>query len=192
MKDFILTFNPDSHKFDAKWCLDLYGFLSREDLVNRINEINNRIRGFPLLNAKMAKYFTYLMILLILALGGGIGSQNPSAGIAIAILFIIGTIAGIIYLDKLAKERALAFTNALETLFREYNSRDNPAANWGVVWFTVITKYKVEMHSTWNNSVEGSIKPKFAYCVMIVLEISDALSDRTSGYVHVNLPLDKA
>src|SRR4051794_29747855 len=157
MKDFILTFNPDIHKFDAKWCLDLYGFLTREQLQYRINEINNRIRGFPLLSAKMVKYFTYFMIALTLALSCGVGSKNKGAGSALASLFIILTVLGIIYLDRLAKQRALAFTIALETLFNEYNPRDNPTANWGVVWFTVITKYKVEMHSTWTNSVKGSI-----------------------------------
>jgi hypothetical protein len=191
MKDFILSFNPNRHKFDAKWCLDLYGFLSRDDLRNRINEINHRIKDYPLMSARTVKLLSFLVVILSIGITIGVSKIAPGAASgATALLFIIILVAGLIYINKLAKERAEAFTRALENLFNEYNTRDNPTANWGVVWFTVITSYKVEMHSTWLNSAEGSIKPKYANCVMIVLEISDALSDRTSEYVHVNLPLD--
>src|ERR1044072_5407483 len=100
MKDFILTFNPVTHKFYAEWFLDLYGFLSREDLKNRISDINNLISKYPLMSSRMVKILSALIIILGL-LGAGLGAGfsfgfvNPNVGIAIAVTLIVAIVVSL-------------------------------------------------------------------------------------------------
>ncbi|CAG8471181.1 4565_t:CDS:2 [Racocetra fulgida] len=37
------------HSFKADWCLDLHGFLSREEFASRLNQINNHVKGVELM-----------------------------------------------------------------------------------------------------------------------------------------------
>ncbi|CAI2193794.1 12622_t:CDS:2, partial [Funneliformis geosporum] len=180
MKTLLISFNQRKHSFNAKWNLDLHGFLTRDELEGRVKEINTRIRDYPLLNVRLARIVMYCSIVVMLLLSIVFASKSIFLFGVCFILSLIGCFGGGYYIDGLAKRRAKIFTDAVRNLFNEYNNRDNPTANWSIEWCTTITAYKAK---------KGSIKPRFADYVVIELDISDALSTLTANTVYVNLPI---
>ncbi|CAG8832072.1 23936_t:CDS:1, partial [Gigaspora rosea] len=52
LKGAICDFNPDK-LFIAEWCLDLYGFLTRDEFNKRLDKINIHIENYSLMSEKV-------------------------------------------------------------------------------------------------------------------------------------------
>ncbi|CAG8570583.1 2187_t:CDS:1 [Ambispora gerdemannii] len=184
------VFQP-SHIFDAEWCLDLHGFRNRQAFEDQLRDINNFITQYPLLSERAKKFImktcggVCLFIALILIIT--IYTQASSfifPGIIIEICLAVGYYVAQRVIENIATRRARIFNTAVKGLFTQYNLRDNPTANWTLVWRTTITHYTINATSI-DGNIKGEITPKFAEYVEIVLEINDALSDLTAHTVHV-------
>ncbi|CAG8530853.1 10048_t:CDS:1 [Racocetra persica] len=190
------------HSFRTDWCLDLHGFLSREEFAARLDQINNHVKGVELMSPK-TKYLLYSI--------ASIGT------ILITIIFIIimpfigffisTTICSILFffakfmIERNAAERAEKFTNLLNELFARYNENENPTVNWKFWWVTSYEKYVNGMDGRAFGNGRINVL-KLGYCLsikfaslftdnaLIILEINDALSDLTANTVRVNIAND--
>ncbi|CAG8647349.1 2137_t:CDS:1 [Ambispora gerdemannii] len=181
-----------NHKFDAEWCLDLHGFLSRDEFTARLKEINNYIRDYPLLSERAKTFIKYACggMGLIVALLILVTISAFQMGVIIEICLFIGYFIAKLVIENIARGRAERFTIALNKLLKQYNEKENPTANWNLVWRSVVTHYTITTHSSWNGRVKGEATPVYAEYAEIVLEIHDALSDLTAKTVRVNLAPD--
>ncbi|RIA82275.1 hypothetical protein C1645_835591 [Glomus cerebriforme] len=184
-------FTP-TYFFDTEWCLDLHGYLTRKQLDSRLEEINKIVMENPLLSERAKKSMLYafvvifvilIILIIVAALNKVIGLAGP---IVVEVLITIGFFIGRYLVDKVAKIRSDKFFKAINEKFKEFNSNDNPVANWRLVWRKVLTHYKVEMKFT-NNGMKGKSTPKYAEHAEIVLEINDALSGITKNDVRIKL-----
>ncbi|RGB28197.1 hypothetical protein C1646_768116 [Rhizophagus diaphanus] len=181
--------------FETEWCLDMHGYIDREELDVRLEEINRIVAANPLLSERAKKGLLYafsaitfiliLFIILAVSLLGGV--------LAPSIITIINTIAYLVgnyLIDEEAKRRSERFSEAFKLLFDKYNSTDNPTANWKLKWRNVLTHYKVEMNYTADNNGlkgKGKITPKYAEEAEIELEINDALAEITECTIRLHL-----
>ncbi|CAG8457082.1 3886_t:CDS:2 [Ambispora leptoticha] len=46
------------HAFNAEWCLDLHGFLNRDEFNTQLNEINDYTKKYPLLSEKAKDFLS--------------------------------------------------------------------------------------------------------------------------------------
>ncbi|CAB4388765.1 unnamed protein product [Rhizophagus irregularis] len=187
-------FTP-KYYFETEWCLDMHGYLDREELDIRLEEINRVVAENPLLSERAKKGLLYafiaiafifiFFIIFLSQLFGGFIAPFAIEGIN-AIAFFVGR-----YLvDEEAKRRSERFSEAIKKLFDQYNVNDNPTANWKLKWRNVLSHYKVEMnYSLDNNGVKakGKITPKYAEEAEIELEINDALADVTECTIRLQL-----
>ncbi|CAG8622408.1 1939_t:CDS:1 [Ambispora gerdemannii] len=207
------VFQP-CHAFDSEWCLDLHGFLSRDEFATRLKEINNYIRAYPLLSERAKTFIKYACIAVAVLIAiitivsiyaastrapsysdySSYSSKPKSSSNSFAIAGpIIEGCLGIGYfvarylIQEMARRRAEKFNNAVNNLFAQYNQQENPTANWNLVWRTAVTHYTIKMKASLNGSVKGEATPVYAEYAEIVLEINDALSDLTSRTLRVNL-----
>ncbi|CAG8454841.1 941_t:CDS:1 [Ambispora leptoticha] len=189
------------HAFDAEWCLDLHGFLSRDEFAARLNEINNHIKDIPLLSERTMNIFKnicsvigshailFIIVSFFLSPTHTISFIGPVVVLSTIFIYILGTYL----IDRTAKHRAEKFTASLNSLFTHYNIRqkDNPTANWNLVWRRAnLSHYTIKMKASWDGSVKGKATPKYVEYAEIVLEINDALSELTAQTVRVNLAAD--
>ncbi|CAB4441388.1 unnamed protein product [Rhizophagus irregularis] len=156
--------------FETEWCLDMHGYIDREELDVRLGKINRIVTANPLLSERAKKGLLYafaaitfiliLFIILAISLLGGV--------LAPSIITIINTIAffvGNYLINEEAKCHSERFSEAFKQLFDKYNTTaDNPTANWKLKWRNVLTHYKVEMNYTLDNNNgfkgKGKIMPK--------------------------------
>ncbi|CAG8587931.1 5078_t:CDS:1 [Ambispora gerdemannii] len=188
------------HKFDSEWCLDLHGFLNRDEFAARLNEINHFIRQYPLLSERAKTLLkkvcgslvvSLLISLLVLAsISAGKSYKYFLTGVVINACFAFGYYLARMWIENIARRRAERFTNAVNALFAQYNQQENPTANWNLVWRTVVTHYTIKTQASLDGSIKGEVIPVYAEYAEIVLEINDALSDLTARTVRVNLALD--
>jgi hypothetical protein len=187
-------FTP-KYYFETEWCLDMHGYIDRQELDIRLQEINRVVDANPLLSERAKKGLLYgfialsfilvLFIILTVSLFGGF--------VAPVVIEAINTIAffvGKYLVNEEAKRRSERFSEAIKKLFDQYNARDNPTANWKLKWRNVLTHYKVEMnYSQDNNGVKGKgkITPKYAEEAEIELEINDALAEITECTIRLHL-----
>ncbi|CAG8518271.1 1503_t:CDS:1 [Paraglomus brasilianum] len=187
-----------AHSFKADWCLDLYGYLSAEQLKSQLSQINNYIKAYPLLSAKSKKCLTYVLggmfvtiiFLLVMATfttmfkqgGGGINITL----ICFILQFLVGValLAGRKIVDNMAKNRAEAFTQAMQPLLDQFNLTAYPTANWKLVWRETLTHYSIKVDS----NGKGKATPKYAEYAEIIIELHDGLSARTAHTININLP----
>ncbi|CAB5392747.1 unnamed protein product [Rhizophagus irregularis] len=182
--------------FETEWCLDMHGYIDREELDVRLEEINRTVAENPLLSqrAKKGLLYVYGTISFILLLFFIYAASLFGRVIAPSIVSIISTIAyfgGKYLVDEEAKRRSGRFSDAFKLLFDKYNATDNPTANWKLKWRNVLTHYKVEINYTLenNNSAKGKgkITPKYAEEAEIELEINDALAEITECTIRLHL-----
>ncbi|CAG8589593.1 2830_t:CDS:1 [Dentiscutata erythropus] len=190
------------HSFRADWCLDLHGYLSREEFAARIDQINNHVKDVELMSSKTKRVLyltaTFGLILLILIFSL---LFLPYFG------FFIGLIlSSILYffvkyiIEKDAAERAIRFTNLLNELFARYNENENPAVNWKFWWVTSFENYiSGKDGRAFGNGHINVLNISYCFCLkiklatlfvdnaLIILEINDALSDLTANTVRVNI-----
>ncbi|RIA87097.1 hypothetical protein C1645_740363 [Glomus cerebriforme] len=185
-------FTP-TYFFDTEWCLDLHGYLTRKQLESRLEEINKIVIENPLLSERAKKgilygfvgFFVFLMSVIIFgAYTNAVGLTGPSV---MEILITIGIFIVRYLINKAAKTRSDKFSKAINEKFKEFNSSDNPVANWSLVWRNVLTHYKVEIKYTADGGMKGKSTPKYAEHAEIVLEINDALSGITKNDVRIKL-----
>ncbi|CAG8597444.1 7234_t:CDS:1 [Paraglomus occultum] len=185
-----------AHRFDAEWCLDLHGYLNREEFAARLREINNYIKQYPLLSSKQKSYLTYVIsgmaifvafVAFILIFTTEYSSINDITFPAVTIDGILGLLLpiGRKIIDQIAKNRTILFSQALQPVLDHYNRQENPTANWKLVWRVVVTHYSIKIDSHGN----GSAKPVYAEQAELVVEINDALANLTAHTVRLNLPL---
>jgi hypothetical protein len=175
--------------FKEEWCLDLHGFLSRDEFDIRLNEINNYIRNYPLMSEN-AKKFVILISMMLIVLVAPISYSSTTAFIVVELLLASGFIMALYQVNRIASIRVEKFNAALNDLFTRYNLRENPTANWKLRWRSVLTHYNTFTKFGTCCGVSygrGKITPQYAEQIEIVLEINDALSDLTAQTVHVNL-----
>ncbi|CAG8768504.1 34495_t:CDS:1, partial [Racocetra persica] len=191
------------HSFRADWCIDLHGFLSREEFAARLNQINNHVQGVELMTKKTKDLLYY-----VASIGATLLSIIFSVIMRSATGLPIGfSISGILFffakymIEKNAAERAIAFTNLLNELFAQYNKHENPTANWKFWWVSSYERYVTDLDGrAYGNGHINKEKIKyhgfslsvffanlFADNALIILEINDALSDLTKNTVGVNL-----
>jgi len=188
--------SESAHMFEAEWCLDLHGYLNRTEYANRLREINNYIINTPLLSKRSKTYLTYAiagLCVLILAVvfvivftASTIDNRANTAIVTVVLEGILGLAIpiGRAIVDGMAKRRAEIFTQALRPLLDQYNRRENPTANWKLVWREVLTHYSIQVNSS---GKKGKATPKYAEHAELIIEINDALSNLTSQTVRVNL-----
>jgi len=182
---FDLLFRP-KREFKAEWQLDYHGFMTREEFDIRLEDINKHIRHLPLMTEVVRKILSYVVLICAIGLTIYMLRLGPGAGTLFGLFFFFVSYFGGLYLvDHLAEQRAAQFTSALKALFVTYNNVDNPTANWRVLWVAEVSGWKTKTTSNGYGGSTSRTKPKFAEYVMIVLDISDALSDLTSNTVNV-------
>ncbi|CAG8518322.1 1506_t:CDS:1 [Paraglomus brasilianum] len=181
-----------AHRFDAEWCLDLHGYLNREEFAARLREINNYIKNYPLLSTRQKKYLTYavagvaLFVLFIVLLLRFAATEEPSSPTTTLIIYSFLGLAlpiGRKIIDQMAKNRAILFSQALQPVLDQFNRKENPTANWKLVWRVVFTHFSIKIDS----NGKGTATPKYAEYAELVIEINDALSDLTAQTVRINL-----
>ncbi|KAF0360605.1 absent in melanoma 1-like protein [Gigaspora margarita] len=188
--------------FRADWCLDLHGFLSREEFAARLDQINNHVKGVELMTRKtksllysISSVITVLLIVILSIL-------KPKYGWLIGvILSSVGYFFAKYMIEKNASERAIAFTNLLNNLFARYNEKENPTVNWKFWWVTSYNNYANNRNGrAFGNgqinvlnigcSLGLRLAAVFTDNALIILEINDALSDITANTVRVNIAPD--
>ncbi|CAB4443727.1 unnamed protein product [Rhizophagus irregularis] len=195
-------FNP-KYYFETEWCLDMHGYLDREELEARIEEINRIVAANPLLSERAKKGLLIVFFLLFVTLGGFIAAglaaqqnqQNQQNGdyVSPSVIQAINVLAYFVgrhLVNKAAGRRSSQFSKAINILFDRYNVKDNPTANWKLKWRKVLTHYDVGMnHTSKKNSVKskGKITPKYAEEAEIELEINDALAEITECTIRLHL-----
>ncbi|RIB26706.1 hypothetical protein C2G38_2064163, partial [Gigaspora rosea] len=190
------------HFFKADWCLDLHGFLSREEFAARLEQINQHVKGVELMTRKTKNllYYTssFATVLLIVILSIIIPGYGPLIGL---ILSIFGYFFAKYMIEKNAAERAIAFTNLLNDLFARYNEKETPTVNWKFWWVTSYDDYANNRDGkAYGNGhinvlnlgcgLRLRLAALFTDNALIILEINDALSDLTANTVRVNIAPD--
>jgi hypothetical protein len=115
--------------FKKEWCLDLHGFLSRNEFAVRLSEINNYIRNVPI-SSKRTERCVISASMTAFALAALIAISFPEACIAVESLFFLGFLMALYQINRIARNRANNFNATLDDLFAQLNSRENPTANW--------------------------------------------------------------
>ncbi|CAB5308744.1 hypothetical protein RhiirA1_399805 [Rhizophagus irregularis] len=188
-------FNP-KYYFETEWCLDMHGYLDREELEARIEEINRIVAANPLLSERAKKGLLFVFVLLSVTFGGliaGFAAQQNGGYVAPSVIEAINVIAYFVgrhLVNQAAGRRSSQFSKAINILFDRYNVKDNPTANWKLKWRKVLTHYDVGMkHTSKKNSVKskGKITPKYAEEAEIELEINDALAEITECTIRLHL-----
>ncbi|KAF0534171.1 absent in melanoma 1-like protein [Gigaspora margarita] len=193
------------HSFKADWCLDLHGFISREEFGARLQQINQYVQDIELMTVKTKRLlyqialFGAVLLCIIIEI---ILRKPPGIGVFLGLLisFVLFYIAKYM-IEKNAAERAIAFTNRLNELFARYNEKENPTVNWKFWWVTSYNHYVNNLDGrAYGNGHVNTLKFRcglsvklaalFADNALIILEINDALSDLTANTVHVNIPPD--
>ena len=178
--------------FDAEWCLDLHGYLNREEFATRLREINNYIKNYPLLSTSQKKILTYIVagiavfvLFIFFAIVLTAQPSNDLSIITLIIYFFLGLALpiGRKIIDQVAKNRAILFSQALQPVLDQFNRKENPTANWKLVWRVVLTHYSIKVDS----NGKGSATPKYAEHAELVVEVNDALANHTAHTVRVNL-----
>ncbi|RGB25301.1 hypothetical protein C1646_771934 [Rhizophagus diaphanus] len=181
--------------FETEWCLDMHGYLDREELEARIEDINRIVAANPLLSERTKMGLLIVFILLFITLGGFIAKfvvQNDGY-VAPSVIEAINVIAYFVakyFVNQAAGRRSSQFSKAIKILFDHYNVKDNPTANWKLKWRKVLTHFNVEMdHTSIEENVEskGKITPKYAEEAEIELEINDALAEITECTIRLHL-----
>jgi hypothetical protein len=192
-------FNPRFY-FETEWCLDMHGYIDREELNFRLQEINRLVAANPLLSERTKKALLYGFVVLSIILitfiglaatilkGDGGNFVTPTVMQAlVAIVFYVGKY----FINEEAKRRTERFSEAIKRLFDQYNLRDNPTANWKLKWRHVLSHYKVEMNYSFDNNngakSKGKITPMYAEEAEIELEINDALAEITECTIRLHL-----
>ncbi|CAG8511768.1 4800_t:CDS:1 [Cetraspora pellucida] len=188
------------HSFRADWCLDLHGYLSREEFAARLNQINNHVQSVELMTYKTKNLLYY-----IASIGSVLLSVIFSVIMQSATGLPIGfSISGILFfiakymIEKNAAERAIAFTNLLNELFAQYNKHETPTVNWKFWWVHSYESYVTGLDGrAYGNGHINKLKMRYGISIkfaalfadnaLIILEINDALSDLTKNTVGVNL-----
>ncbi|PKK68505.1 hypothetical protein RhiirC2_713314 [Rhizophagus irregularis] len=188
--------------FVTEWCLDMHGYLDREELEARLEEINRIVAANPLLSERVKNGLLYAFVFLFLIFGGFIiglsipsfiygqndGYVTPSV---MQVINIIAFFVGKYFVNQAAERRSSQFSEAIKKLFDQYNAKDNPTANWKLKWRNVITHYNLEIpfYSFEKTSFDskGKITPKYAEEAEIELEINDALSEITECTIRLHL-----
>src|SRR5437773_1814240 len=88
---FTLIFDP-RHSFDSEWCLDMHGFLDREDFKNRLRIINDQIAHLPLLSVlveKVLMWISGIISFFVAAFLSGDGAAGLLKGGGIGIVLFI-------------------------------------------------------------------------------------------------------
>ncbi|RIB26715.1 hypothetical protein C2G38_2064186 [Gigaspora rosea] len=192
------------HSFKADWCLDLHGFLSREEFTARLQQINQYVQDIELMTSK-TKRLLYQIAFIGAALLSAIFSIVLKT-ISLGIFAGFSISAPLFYIakyliEKNAAERAIAFTNRLNELFARYNEKENPTVNWKFWWVMSYNHYANNLDGrAYGNGHINTLKFRcglrvrlaalFADNALIILEINDALSDLTANTVHVNIHPD--
>ncbi|CAG8717945.1 18379_t:CDS:1, partial [Gigaspora rosea] len=207
LKGAIWDFNPDK-KFIAEWCLDLYGFLTREEFNKRLDEINLHIEKHSLMSEKVKTRLYWIcgiLAILIIVIAYAVyqaslsdyymnsfkidnlnNFQPPSYKNVIAITTTVESLIGALtyfikyLIDQKSKEHAKNFENKLKSLLTEYNNQDNPTANWRFVWRSVLSHLNIEISANSDGKFKGKAVPKYVEHAEILLEINDALSNLTA------------
>ncbi|CAG8447626.1 6929_t:CDS:1, partial [Cetraspora pellucida] len=191
--------NSAGRSFKADWCLDLHGFLSREEFATRLDQINNHFKGVNIANENIKSIF-YLLAMI---------STSSVAFFSTQFFGVIGFFAGInswfvvcflvkYIIELIALARARKFSKRLNELFARYNENDNPIANWK---FWMVTSYGMYVSGrdgrAYGNGCLNVLKlgpgilfaPLFTDSALIILEINDALSghsDLTTKTIRTN------
>ncbi|CAG8578611.1 5835_t:CDS:2 [Racocetra persica] len=169
------------HSFRADWCLDLHGFLSREEFDARLKQINYHIQSLVKVELSI---------------------NIPLSGAIMGFIYFFAKYM----IEKNAAERAIALTNLLNELFTQYNQHENPTANWKFWWVHSYERYAMNLEGrAYGNGHLNKLKMKyrgltfsvkfanlFAENALIILEINDALPDLTKHTVGVNLNSEKS
>ncbi|CAG8670888.1 5844_t:CDS:1 [Cetraspora pellucida] len=187
------------HSFKADWCLDLHGFLSREEFAARLDQINNHVKGVELMSAK-TKYFLYsiasigtILVTIVFIIIMPIIGFFISSGICSLLFFFAKYI-----IERNAAERAAQFTSLLNELFARYNVNESPTVNWKFWWVESYENYIKGLDGrAFGNGRINVLKLGFCLSIkfaslftdnaLIILEINDALSDLTANTVRVNI-----
>ncbi|CAG8746296.1 22262_t:CDS:1, partial [Dentiscutata erythropus] len=190
------------HSFKADWCLDLHGYLSRDEFAGRLEQINQYVQDIELMTHKTKKLLYYiasvgaiLLSIIFLLLMREIGLV-VSFSIYTPLFFIAKYM-----IEKNACERSIAFTNRLNELFARYNEKETPTVNWKFWWVSNYNRYVNNMDGRYyGNGHMNSMKfgcglrlrlaALFVDNALIILEINDALSDLTANTVRVNIAPD--
>jgi hypothetical protein len=195
------VFNP-IFAFKAEWCLDLHGFLNRDQFKTRLDEINTHIEPYPLMPERMKNVLYWLVgacasLIALIATFVGISKWSSSSFVVGAVFEVVLAVATLVakYVIELnAKNRAAAFERALNPKLKEYNRTENPTVNWKFTWrpvldhFDINTTVGVDLQGqTPALKIRGKATPKYLEHAEIVLEIHDALAYLTANTVTVNL-----
>jgi len=131
----------------------------------------------------------FLFLALIPFIGMSYGGPVGSSYIFFAAIdFLLGLAIpiGRKTIDNMAKNRARAFEKYMrESWLLDINRRAFPTAHWNIRFRDVLTHYSINM----NANGKGTVTPKYAEEVELILEIHDGLSGRTAHTIRVNLPL---
>ncbi|CAG8772255.1 21152_t:CDS:1, partial [Gigaspora rosea] len=191
------------HSFRADWCLDLHGFLSREEFAARLEQINQHVNDVELMTRKtknllysISSVTTFLLIVILSVI------IKPKIGGLIGLIVSLVCYFFAKYkIEKNAAERAIAFTNILNGLFARYNENENPAVNWKFWWVTSYNNYANNKDGRaygnghinvlkFGRGLRLRLAALFTDNALIILEINDALSDLTANTVRVNIAPD--
>ncbi|PKK66953.1 hypothetical protein RhiirC2_714481 [Rhizophagus irregularis] len=181
-------FTP-KYYFETEWCLDMHGYLDREELEARIVEINGIAAANPLLSERAKKGLLFVFVLLFVTLGvfiAGLASQPNSNYVAPSVIQAINVIAyfvGRYLVNRAAGHRSSQFSEAIKILFDGYNGTDNPTANWKLKWRKVLSHYNLVR----TDQSSSDITPKYAEEAEIELEINDALAEITECTIRFQL-----
>ncbi|RGB23205.1 hypothetical protein C1646_748269 [Rhizophagus diaphanus] len=174
----------------------MHGYLDRDELDIRLEEINRVVTENPLLSerAKQGLLYafvaiTFLFLLFIIAFARLFGGFI--APVVVEAINAVAFFVGKYLINEEAKRRSERFSEAISKLFDQYNVNDNPTANWKLKWRNVLSHYKVEMNYSFDNNngvkAKGKITPKYAEEAEIELEINDALAEVTECTIRLQL-----
>ncbi|PKY47558.1 hypothetical protein RhiirA4_462792 [Rhizophagus irregularis] len=177
-------FTP-KYYFETEWFLDMHGYIDREELDVRFEEINKIVAENPLLSERAKKGLLYVFIALsfIFILLTIFAAQVFGGYVAPIVIQTINSIVFFVVrylIDEEAKRRSERFYEAIKKLFDKYNKKDNPTANWKLKWRKVITHFNLDQSS-------NDITPKYAEEAEIELEINDVLAEITECTIRLHL-----
>ncbi|CAG8783185.1 19329_t:CDS:1, partial [Racocetra persica] len=189
--------------FKADWCLNLHGFLSREEFATRLDQINNQVKDVKIMNENM-KSILYLLAMISTSTVSFIFTQYfkvigffASINSWFVVCFLIKYI-----IERIALARAEKFCKLLNELFERYNENDNPIANWKIWWVTSYERYiSGKDGRAYGNGRLNVLKlspnitfaPLFTDNVLIIIEVNDVLpviSDLTTKTIRANIELE--
>ncbi|KAF0351280.1 tetratricopeptide repeat protein 40 [Gigaspora margarita] len=116
LKGGIFDFNPDK-QFIAEWCLDLYGFLTRDGFKERLDKINIHIDNYSLMSEKMKTRLYWLSgILAILVIVIATAVYQASLSNYYMNSFNINNLNDLNNSQPPSYENAIAITTTVEAL----------------------------------------------------------------------------